>query len=105
MNKLEVAIQTAVNHCLSLERDTIIFVPNNLKTQAYGLFVKDKIEKKWSYKTGKGILTLAAAEISDKALPHYESVFVFNPQDIEDSVLNEVRMIPVVDGLMICVEV
>jgi|VirMetMinimDraft_7_1064189.scaffolds.fasta_scaffold22451_6 hypothetical protein len=105
MTKLEIVIKTAVNHCLNLGRDTIIIVPTNLRTQAYSVFVQNYQEKKWSYNTGKGLLTLAVAEIKGEATPHYESVFIINPQDIEDSVLNEVKMIPVTDGLTICAKV
>ena len=107
MNKLQLAINMAINHCVSQKRDTIILVPKSMKTQAYGAFVMGKSEKRWWYMIGENKLKLQVCALQASGDQHYDTMFIINPHQIECEIaLKEAKMIPVAyTGLTVCVEV
>lgn len=101
---LKLIITEATNHCQNLRRDVKILVPKSTITQAYSAFMESTgtVKKKVQY--ADKTLTLAMGEISGVSDQHYDTVYVINPQEMEDDVLEEIKAIPNKDGLLICVK-
>lgn len=102
---LELIINEAVNHNEEQLRSVNIIVPKNLKSQAYSIFIKRTGHIKWAFNDNGEKLKLSVAQISAESDIHYDTVYLINPQDIEDQVLKEIKMIPDADGLLICAKV
>lgn len=103
MNKLEVAIFDAKTHSITHRRNTVIFVPKDLYTQCYGIFVKD-LPVKGPIVQLDGVMCRLAVE-GEIVNKQYESLFILNPQDFNEDILNGVMKVPVDGGLVVCVKI
>ena len=103
INKLEVAIFDAKTHSITHGRDTVIFVPKDLYTQCYGIFVKEFLVKGPIVQLD-GIQCRLAVE-GELVAKQYDSLFILNPQDFDEAVLNSVMKAPVDGGLVVCVKI
>ena len=83
-----------VNSCLKYDRDVAIVVPKPIyeeiyQAMNYGRFPKKNIDQ-WDGNHAK----LFIAQISGEGTQHYNTVFVVNPNDIEEIVMKELVALP-----------
>jgi len=103
--QLEIVIKDAKRHHEENNVDVVIFIPKELSTQSYYIFNKEYDTKKHCFHTEHGKIKIAVAQISGESDQHYHTVYIINPQDIEDRVLNELKMVPDTKGIVYCVKV